>query len=1058
MSLNVYKSSAGSGKTYTLVLEYLGIVLQQPNLFRKILAVTFTNKAANEMKARVLKSLWILSHSDNEFSDSRKSLINNLKKSFELDEVTITKNAHIVFSYILHFYSDFNISTIDSFSHRIVRTFTRDLRLPLQFEVELDSGQLAQIVSDTLMSRIGTDEFVTQTILNFALIKMEDETDWQIERQLKSFIVKLLKEDAFLENRNNTTLTEADFVEIRKIIPEEIKSFEEKVKGYADKMLKLLSSQEISIFELNGKSKGIGPIIQKLSDTKITDVFEQKSIHNYFENEKSIIGEKSENRLKAAFSIIESEFYEALIALKDCYDKEYKRYVLLKLLNKNIYSFSLSSQISNVMYEIGLEKQLVHISEFNKSIAGLLQKVAVPFIYERLGERFSHFLLDEFQDTSVLQWQNFLPLIENSLANGNLNLIVGDGKQSIYRFRSGEVEQFLILPEVFKKEGNLSLHQSEDILNAHYKQIDLSTNYRSAGGIVEANNSFFDFVKQFLPQKLQKVYENQSQSAIKPANEGLTSIAFLEDLKDAKKHIQMNLDKTLETVELLISEGYQYKDIAVLTRSNKNGNEIARHLANNNIKVVSSDSLLLNSSLKVRLLVNAMTFYLYPDEKINRTELICNLVEHSQAENESFPFILSQFGGLTEEVQISELSSQLNIDIIDSPGLSVYDFFESLVRLLGFDSDSDPYVQFFLDEVFKFQINERKDAVDFLEYWEKIIANKSIIVPDTTNAVKVMTIHKAKGLEFPVVVFPFADMKVDLSRLGDRWIDLREENIGKLESCILGLNKQLQSTRYVDVYDDEVSKTKLDLMNLLYVVMTRPIERLYIFTTKPEEKETFSCPWFYKAWLQKKELWEEDKAVYEIGNLNAVKSETGKIAQSSESTYKFISKDWKIKLYIAPESGPFENNKVKSYALDIGILTHILLSEIIFEKDIDHAISRFQESGLLDSFQAEMFSGQIKNLIAHSQLNYLFNGNISVKTEAEIMSDEGKIYRIDRYVKTEDEVILVDYKTGKYDHSHETQILKYIELAENLQKLPVKGLLVYLDDVITVDEFPKKDC
>ncbi len=1053
MSLNVYKSSAGSGKTYTLVLEYLGLVLKQPSLFRNILAVTFTNKAANEMKARVIKSLWVLSDSSTQDVKLRDSLINNLKNRYDIKEETIKENAVIVFSNILHYYSDFSISTIDSFSHRLVRTFTRDLELPAQFEVELDAGQLAQIVSDMLMNRVGVDEFITQTILNFAMLKMEDESDWQIERQLKLFIMKLMQEDAFLQNRYNIPLTKEDFVEIRELIPAEIKQTEIIVKGLADRMLELLASQQISILDLNGKTRGIGPVIEKLSKKRISDVFEQKLIHNYLSNEKPLIGDNSNFQLKTSFAVIEDEMYKALALLRDVYEADYKRYVLLHLLNKNIYSFSLSSQISNVMLEIGAEKQLVHISEFNKSIASLLQKVAVPFIYERLGERFSHFLLDEFQDTSVLQWQNFLPLIENSLANGNLNLIVGDGKQSIYRFRSGEVEQFLCLPEVFKKDGNENLYRSEQVLKLHYNQIDLNTNYRSAAGIVEMNNSFFDFVRNFLPANLQSVYENQSQKSIKTINEGLTTFTFLENLKDKKQHLQQYLDNILNLVNQLISEGYQFRDIAILTRSNKNGNEVARYLANNNINVVSSDSLLLNSSIKVRLLVNVMMFYLQPEDKINRTELLWNLTKIEEATDENKFYIhLNDLGSLSEVEQIREFQSLLDLENFHTPGLSLYDFFENLVRLLMLDHDeADPFIQFFLDEVYRFQVKERKGAVEFLEYWEKKKENISVVVPDSTNAVAVMTIHKAKGLEFPVVIFPFADMKLNLSLLGDRWLDLRAENIGKLESCIIGLSKQLLNTRFNEVYEDEVSKAKLDLMNLLYVVMTRPIDRLYVIAAMPDEKESFSFPWFFKAWLDSKGLWDTEKSVYEIGIANTLQVHPIDLS-TSDTGRKFISTDWKSKLFLAKESGPFDTVLDSESAIVWGNLMHQILSEILFESNFEHVMNKYLETGLFNNEQAVKIEKQILGLLNHKQLKPFYGDDKLVKTEAEILGNDGMVYRIDRYVKTDAEVILIEYKTGIFDEAHEKQILRYVHQLEKMEDLPVKGMLVYLSDEVLVKQ------
>ncbi|MDP3443691.1 MAG: UvrD-helicase domain-containing protein, partial [Ignavibacteria bacterium] len=456
---------------------------------------------------RVLQALWVLSGTSEKDQKLRNSLISNLKQLNNIDDATIKKNAGIVFSSIIHRYSDFSISTIDSFAHRLVRTFTRDLNLPSQFEIELSSENLANRVVDILLSKVGNDAFITETILSFVMHKMELETTWQVDRDLKNFTQKLFREEAFLYSRNNAIIDEADIKFAKELILNEINRHETYIKQIASAILDILASQQIQPYDLIKGKAGIGNVIIRLSKGEMKEVFTQKTLINYFDPETPYIKKSDTVQLHTAFTAIESQIIEQMHLLKNFYESEFQRFILLTLLKKHIHTFALQSQILEIVKEISNENLIVHISEFNKSIAQLLQNAVVPYIYERLGERFSHFLLDEFQDTSILQWQNFLPLIENSLANGNINLIVGDGKQSIYRFRSGEVEQFLCLPEIYKKESSEALHRIEGLLKKHYDFRNLNTNYRSAPEIVEFNGGFFDFLRERLADSMRPVFD-----------------------------------------------------------------------------------------------------------------------------------------------------------------------------------------------------------------------------------------------------------------------------------------------------------------------------------------------------------------------------------------------------------------------------------------------------------------------------------------------------------------------------------------------------------------------
>lgn len=1055
MSLKVYKSSAGSGKTYTLVLEYLSLVLAKPSKFRNILGVTFTNKAANEMKARVLAALWLLAKPEADREGQRNDLLKNIIAKTNLNEATIGENASMVFYTILHNYSEFNISTIDSFSHKLVRTFTRDLNLPPQFEVELNITNLSSQVADILLSKVGVDPFIGDTILSFVLQKMDDETDWQVERDLRKYCEKLLSEEAFFHLKGGYSLSKEDFSAVKKQLRDELDSTEKRFIGIGKSMSSLLDSCQIHPNQLFGGPKGISSILNKIHQKKIIEVFISPTYKKLASREIEFISQKTEKGVRQKFAKIEGAMWENVRLLNEIFLNDFPRYVLLSLLKRNIHGSALQMQMLEVIREIGVEKQMVHISEFNRSIANLLHNAAVPFIYERLGERYQHFLLDEFQDTSVLQWQNFLPLIENSLANGNLNLIVGDGKQSIYRFRSGEVEQFLLLPKIFRANNQEALLRMEQLLKQSYIPFNLDTNYRSSSEIVALNNEFFDFVKHKLPSNLQDVYSNQSQKSNKNNGQGYSSFIFVEKDKKKEETARKQLDQTLELVRNLTNEGYKYEDIAILVRAKEKGNNIACHLANNGIGVVSADSLLLNASTKVRLIVSALRFLVQPDDKINRTELIKNYFDVTeQNSTKLLADTLIKFYQLNENEQISAVAKLVGIRTYDGFGRSVYDLAEHLVRAFNLHQEVDPYVQFFLDEAYRFQVQERKGPAEFLTYWQITSEKMSIIVPENTDAVKVMTIHKAKGLEFKVVIFAFADTGLKQNTKKEFWLDLQNENLGKIKSGMVSSSKDLKHTSFGWMYDEESGKTMLDLLNLLYVAMTRAKERLYIISQLPiaskSERIDFSFPSFFKEFLVHKNLWNDNQCIYSIGTPASPVSELA-TRDEIKSSNDFISSDWHERMCVVKEFSSLLNDTAND-AINWGNLAHLVLSEIKYQSEAAFILNKYLENGLLTEVQLKRMNAQLMPIFNHPKLSACFSDEVIVKNEVEIMDQRGRLYRIDRYNELHDKVVLVDYKTGKKSETHHVQMLNYRSLVSELVPKPIECLLVYLGNTVEVVE------
>ncbi|MCD4679004.1 MAG: UvrD-helicase domain-containing protein, partial [Bacteroidales bacterium] len=453
-NFTVYRSSAGSGKTYTLVKEYLKIILVEPAKFRNILAITFTIKAANEMKDRILENLHELSeYSIKSNSRKIKGLLDSLVVETGLTQEEIITTSRNALSLILHNYSDFSISTIDSFVHRVIRSFALDLDLSMNFEVEMDTDELISKCIDLLLDKTGNDKELTKVLLNYIKYKSLEDRSLDIDYDLNKFANTLNKEvvQNYLEDFRK--LKPEDFENVTKKTRDFIRQFETYISNIASKACKSISNKEISPSSFFQARSGIAVYFKRLSENNFDKLQPNKNVTKTIEEDKWTSA-KTTQEDKLNIEDIKGELISAYGNIKGRMDSDFSRYETYKLLNRNIYLLAVLNLIEKVIDEFKKQNNLILISEFNKKISEIVFSEPVPFIYERLGERYKHFFIDEFQDTSVLQWMNLLPLLDNSLAEGNFNMVVGDGKQAIYRFRNGEIEQFVRLPKLVDKTNN----------------------------------------------------------------------------------------------------------------------------------------------------------------------------------------------------------------------------------------------------------------------------------------------------------------------------------------------------------------------------------------------------------------------------------------------------------------------------------------------------------------------------------------------------------------------------------------------------------------------------
>ena len=1041
MSFKVYRSSAGSGKTYTLVLEYLKIALgNSPHAYRQILAITFTNKAASEMKERVLQAL-------REFSEVREDgstthLFESLKTELEVSNETLRQRSKVVLTDILHNYADFSIGTIDKFTHKIVRTFAHDLKINVGFDVELDEKNLLQRSVDQLITKAGTDEGLTNLLIDFILRKMEDNRNWQVEQDLLKFSSIIMEEDSPARLQDLKDVSTADFFAIRKELARRINLFASSVKQMGEKALATLSEHGIDPASLAGGTNGIAKYFSYLAQTRMDKLTPTATVQKYIQEDKWCAGKVSADQKQLIDSIAErlKEIYTEATRLVE---ENFPKISLLALIEKNIFSLALLNRIEQELDAVKNEYNVLPISDFNKKISEVVMEEPIPFIYERIGERYHHFLIDEFQDTSLLQWQNLLPLIENALGGGHFNMLVGDAKQAIYRWRGGEVEQFVKLPGIHKPLNEEFAVQKEQSLQYHYKEELLKNNFRSKMEVVDFNNSFFSSLHTLMSDYGIAIYGDIAQRFDPENTGGGVGIHVLEEAGD-KDYETLICENVLEIVLKSKEQKYEFDDIAVLCKKNGEGSLIAQYLIEHGIPVVSSESLLLISSAEVRLVLHIIRLLSDPDNRFLAAKIIEFLIQSGRGQGDVYE-VTNHFINSSEGIfeYISRFGIHLDASILEL--LPLYDLTETIMRSFGWMEKANPYLQSLLDVIFQYSNKEGNERIGFLDWWSQKSTKFSIQVPEGTRAVNVMTVHKSKGLEFPVVIHPFATYTARIQR-SNAWVDVSDENISPLQSALVPVNKQLENTRFKEVFQEEQEKSLLDMLNVLYVALTRPREKLYILTEPPSKnRSNRSASDLLAYYYEQTDAYRENKQWMVFGNLEVMNSGgSNKKGKNEMVMTQFVSNDWKERITVTYRSSKLWEKGDHLQARDYGNLIHDVLSGVRTIDDVSPQMDKLLLTGMITSEECEEITENILNVLQKEEIKQFYKEGLQVINEVDILLPEGKGYRPDRVVLSGNTVVVIDYKTGLEDQGHFNQLMAYKKVLSEMGYEEVKAFLVYL--------------
>ena len=1016
-SLFVYKASAGSGKTYTLVREFLYKCFTQGKApsHKNLLAVTFTNKAAYEMRRRVISTLF-------SFSQKTKSpLFNYFKKRLNWTERKLEQKSKILLSKILHDYTNLSISTIDKFSYKIIRDFTYELNLNNNFEVEIDDSKFSEKISENLINELGVNKFITKSLLNFSDYKLFQNKSWDVELDLRNFIKKMLSEDTFILKKYLKKITHSDIINEQKNIFKSINEIEKTLLQYSIQIESIISSVPKDSFYKDYVPKLISNIKGKKYKHSDKPIISTEFRNTIFESKW--FSKKTDLQTQNIILTISKDLHKKLCDLIDYLDKEYPTYIFKNFFYNSLFVLSIYQHVTDFISSYKEENNFLNISDFNRLISSFIQGCSVPFIYEKIGTKYKHYFIDEFQDTSVLQWNNLLPLVhETTSSEGGSCLIVGDSKQSIYRWRGGDTKQFL------------ELCQIDQWRNVPVKQKTLDFNWRSSKYIVDFNNQFFQFISSNMPPEYINVYSKVEQDFIEQKS-GYVELSFVEG-KSYSQIEENTLTQIIQSINQALADGYSLSDITIITRKKKQIEIISEFLINNNISIFSSESLLLKNCIDVQFLINNFKILQKEYDYKSKVEALTYLIENDFISTNTEPqtkFIYDH--AICPNIKWNEFLCTNNIDynFYKIRGQSLYTIAESLCRTFNLFCKSPTYITSFLDIVLDYSKHNGNSISDFLDWWNESQDKLSVSVTKGADTIELLTIHKSKGLEFPVVIFPFANWKME-ERPSKIWTKVPKEISEIIPFTLLSFTSKykLWPQSYQTSFLEHERDLILDNINLLYVTLTRAKNRLYILSNKNTRGGSI-----YKYFDDFLSFKNDSSNKYIHG-----KREKYIKSVNTDNQFlltKYVSNSWEDRLYI-------KSNRIYNWessvnkAINLGNLIHKLMSQVIYIEDVKNL--NYTE---ISQGDFKRVKSKIEEIILNHKIEHLFQLGQKVIVERAIIDQYKSVWRPDRLVIHDSKNISVlDYKTGNYKDSDKSQILNYKQLFMEMGYTKVTGYLVYI--------------
>ncbi|MEK6477014.1 UvrD-helicase domain-containing protein [Catalinimonas sp. 4WD22] len=1092
----IYRSSAGSGKTFTLALEYLKLALQSPAAFRNILAVTFTNKATREMKGRIIQFLYELSHGNNAVLSAI------LEPATGLEGNALQERSRLVLSNILHAYSYFSVMTIDSFFQKVIRAFARELGLQAGFAIELDQEKVLDEVIDQVLSEIGEPkhQLLREWLVRFSEEKVESGKVWDFRRDLKQLAGELFKEEYKLQQDDKHDQEHSHYQNVLSQLKAIVKTFENSMQSFGKEGLHMMEKHGLNNTDFAYGKSGVGGYFVRLAEK--TDFDPKKRARDAAEDEEKWSTKSSKKKAEIQ-EVLALGLQEILLKAVSLYDRESVNYQSALQLLKFIYAYGILRDLSQKLDEYKRDNDLMLISDASVFLREIIGKDETSFIYEKIGSSFQHFLIDEFQDTSGMQWSNFRPLIENSLDSGYKNLVVGDVKQSIYRWRGGDWQ--LLLEKI-----------QQDIAPWNTASFKLDMNFRSSKNIVDFNNWLFatlpNMIREAISVKLQDLgdeeraflesraeiithaYADVQQKLPGPklhsdSLQGYVRMEMLDKKTEAedgeeslhwKEQVKQRLTQLVESLQ---DQGFALRDIAFLVRDKKAGKEVVDTLmaykgegkakAGYSYEVISSESLFLDASLSVSLLIDLLRVLDNQDDVIAKASAVYKYRKLQQKETNSdlLHEIFMSSASVPEQVEadgylrwlpdaFAALHNYLN-------KLPLYELVENLVSIFELNQAKDElaYIQAFQDAVLEYSGQESGDLFTFLKWWDDKGKETSVRVSEDVDAMRILTIHKSKGLQFKVVVIPFCDWELDHRSGQDNiiWTQTSAQPFDKFGLMPMRYGSKLSNTYFSLDYYQEMIRAYIDNLNLLYVAFTRAEEALYTFSAPSVSKSGVTVNSVANALYEAcnsltdeeamKTAWEQESRLFTLGQLQQQTTHplTKEAPALKMDTYP--SERWRDRLTVRPfAKGFFSITPEGEMKINHAIIIKDVLINLYKASDLNQVLEKVHFERGMSEEEKIRINTKLQEALNKPPLKDWYGATFdTLQLKASLAGTNGRLLQVDRLLLRGKEAVIIQFHEDKADKDSlsvlksASQTLKqmgyqveaYLFDTENLQELSI---------------------
>lgn len=995
----------------------------------------------------------ILDYLDDFTGESHDPLAAELQAELHLDVPTFQQHCAELRSEILHNYDQFAISTIDAFFQKVIRSFTREAGLMGDYRLEIERDAVMEEVIDNLLDELGTNKELTRWIVRFAKENLENDKGWDFRKNLLSFSQEIFREEfrtieAVIREHSDDPKF---FAEVQQELMKIVRNFQSRVAEPANFILQTIRDRGWHDADLKYNGAGLFKNLNNYSAKgKIQKMdFPEGRFRSDFVNGRD--WPKSTGlRYNEIITEAEKSLAPAVVSIVNLFDKEYPTALSAELILDNLYVFGLVSDLSRKLQEYKLDNNVMLLADAPAFLNGIIQDSDTPFIYEKIGSFYRNYLIDEFQDTSGLQWKNFLPLLVNGLDQMYPSLIVGDVKQSIYRWRSGDLT--LLQEQVETQVGK----DRTEIKN-------LNRNYRSGQSLVDFNNALFRTIPvQIKDAFIQRTYEDAKQE-VNRKEPGFIRVAFLTKSEDQTQD-EVALEAMTAYIEKLQAAGASLRDIAILVRVNAEGQRVADHLlhyketekapADCRYDVISNESLRLEGAATVNLLLGAMRYLLDTDDRVARAQVAYEYAR-LHTPDRKLEEVFQVTNSMLFEHQLPEEFVNQKLSLKKLP---IFELTETLIRIfnIGKIKGELAYLQAFQDLVLEFYSRERNDLASFLAWWadNKESDKTSIKVSTDTDAMQILTIHKSKGLQFKYVIIPFCSWSTDHQGLNPPrlWVKTDEAPLNHVGYVPIKYSSKLSRTVFAGAYLEEQSRAMLDNLNVLYVALTRAEAGMIVLApaSKNGPNKGTVARWVFDAIAGDPELlqhWRAGSMEFGVGEIQHVSTRQTPAVDTDEISSYNVGR-WRDALIIRQTGASFfrPESEVRT-RINYGIHMHTVLSRIKYKKDWQSAVSSLTQEGYLQAEECAEVSAHLEDLMQHPTISNWFNEDWTVKTEVPILLPGGAENRIDRLLLKEKKAVVIDYKTGEKSATDQQQVKAYIDILKKMGYTEVEGYLLYLRDL-----------